>query len=184
MGWGTRPLTAAVLTLVACAMQGVAWQGGVTPPPVREAPVPETPLLTDVETGVLYWVNAERIQRGLRPLKQAEDLAVIARAFSRDMVARGFFGHTDPDGHSVTHRVERGGINWRGVAENIARNRGYADPAHAAVTEWMKSEGHRRNILDDGYRETGVGVAIAADQTYYFTQVFLTRGTPPGIPGN
>ena len=60
-----------------------------------------------------------------------------------------------------------------------------ADIRHVAVEEaeaetlfddWMSSEGHRENILDDRFQETGLGVWVAPDKTVYFTQIFMTRG--------
>ncbi len=60
------------------------------------------------------------------------------------------------------------------IGENVARNRGYDDPVAIAVEGWMKSRGHRRNILGK-YDVTGVGVAEANDGTLFFTQVFAAR---------
>ena len=49
------------------------------------------------------------------------------------------------------------------------------DPAGVVVREWMKSQGHRDNILDTRFVETGIGVFVGPDRTVYFTQIFLRR---------
>lgn len=43
-----------------------------------------------------------------------------------------------------------------------------------AVDGWMKSEGHRENLLDPAFEESGVGVAIVNDYLIA-TQVFIER---------
>jgi uncharacterized protein YkwD len=44
--------------------------------------------------------------------------------------------------------------------------------AASTVRGWMGSTGHRQVILEKDYTRTGVGVAIAADDKVYITQVF------------
>lgn len=171
----------AALCCLAPVPARAAGQAGMTPRPavaVRSSttqPVVDDASLSRLEQSAIDGVNKERLEAGLPPLVLSPDLCRIARAYSRDMVERKYFSHQDPDGHMVDVRTSSAGIMWRNVGENIARNRGFKDPAEVAVREWMKSEGHRENILDNKYRETGVGVWIAPDRTVYFTQIFLTR---------
>ena len=135
--------------------------------------------LNAIEQEALDEVNAERQAAGLTPLVCTPELCRLARSDSRDMVERHFFDHQDPDGRRVNERADQAGIQWRSVGENIARNRGFKDPAAVAVREWMKSAGHRENILDARYLETGIGAWIAPDKTVYFTQVFMVRSLKP-----
>jgi uncharacterized protein YkwD len=166
------------------APAAAAAQAGITPPPARAvsvaavpAPQPESGQLSAVEQAAVDGVNRERQEAGLPPLVVSPDLCQVARAYSRKMAEGHFFDHADPAGHMVNDRTNEAGITtWQAVAENIARNRGFQDPASVAVREWMKSEGHRENILDDRFQETGLGVWVAPDKTVYFTQIFLTRG--------
>ena len=131
--------------------------------------------LDAIEQSALDGVNAERRAAGLPALVCTPELCRLARSFSRDMVERHYFGHQDPEGRRVDSRADAAGIHWRSVGENIARNRGFKDPATVAVREWMKSAGHRENILDARYLETGIGVWVSPDRTIYFTQVFILR---------
>ena len=121
-------------------------------------------------------INKHRAASGVKELTWSDDAAKVARLHSQNMADMKFFGHKGLDGLMVDTRAESLGIkNWRAIGENIAYNRGYEHPTEFAVECWMESSGHRRNLLDGRWKETGIGVAIAADGSYYFTQVFLLR---------
>jgi uncharacterized protein YkwD len=92
------------------------------------------------------------------------------------MAGRNFFAHTDHQGRNVMTRASAGGVTgWSAIAENIAYNSGYDDPAAFAVERWLISAKHRENILREGFTHSGIGVARAADGRVFFTQVFVTR---------
>lgn len=132
--------------------------------------------LSDLEDQVFEAINLERRAGGLPSLRRAGDLNAVARQHSRDMVARSYFAHTSPEGDDLRQRFARSGIsNWRCIAENIAYNRGYPDPVAAVVEGWMRSPGHRRNILNRQLTESGIGVAVDEGGRTYFTQVFTAR---------
>jgi uncharacterized protein YkwD len=44
-----------------------------------------------------------------------------------------------------------------------------------AVERWMKSPKHRENLLSSRWKESGIGIAVTGNGTYYFTEVFLLR---------
>jgi uncharacterized protein YkwD len=92
------------------------------------------------------------------------------------MANRGYFSHYTPEGLGPGDRARRGGVRYGAFAENLARVRNGRAPADLAIRAWLKSPGHRRNLLDEGrvgYRYTGVGVAVAPDGTVLLSQVFL-----------
>ncbi len=126
-----------------------------------------------MEQEVLDRINAIREDRRLPELRLRKDLADTARAHSRDMAARDYFSHADLTGSQPAGRVRAAGIRFRGVAENLTMNNNPDTPAEQAVRDWMDSPGHRRNILDGAFLETGVGMAVSDDGRYYFTQLFL-----------
>lgn len=88
------------------------------------------------------------------------------------MAKRDYFDHTNPDGKSPFDRMSAAGYQYRSAAENIAA--GYRD-AEAVVQGWMNSEGHRKNIMNCGLTEIGVGYATGGKYGTYWTQNF---GTP------
>ena len=118
--------------------------------------------------------DARRNEGSLRPLVHSDVLAEIAREHSQDMARNDYLGHDDSRGHGPDWRVRQRGIRYRSVAENVAENRGWEDPVARAVDGWLRSPGHRRNIMDRGLTESGVGIALDPESgTLYFTQLFL-----------
>jgi len=128
------------------------------------------------ERAAFELLNQKRAENGLKPLVWSNEVAAIARLHSQSMAANKFFSHRGLDGSMVSDRADRSGLTkWRSIGENIAFNRGYKDPIEMAVKLWMESTSHRHNLLSDSWKESAVGVAIAADGSYYLKQVFLTR---------
>ncbi len=121
-------------------------------------------------------LNQKRIANGLQALAWNEQLATIARLHSQNMAKFNFFSHRGLDDKMVSDRADAEGLSkWRAIGENIAFNRGYEDPIGKAVQLWLDSTSHRRNLLDSNWKETAVGIAVAADGSYYLTQVFLKK---------
>jgi uncharacterized protein YkwD len=121
-------------------------------------------------------INAERRARGESSLAWDAELTRMARLHSENMARQNFFDHTNPQGENMTMRARACGVcGWSAIAENIAYNSGYDDPAAFAVERWLASPKHRANMLRDGFTHSGVGVARAADGRVFFTQVFVTR---------
>lgn len=121
-------------------------------------------------------INDQRTAIGLQPLIWSDEAARVARVHSENMANFKFFSHEGLDGKMVNDRADAFGVNkWKAIGENIAYNRGYKNPIEFAVECWMKSTGHRENILNGRWKEAGIGIAITAEGDYYFTQVFLDR---------
>ncbi|QNP69950.1 CAP domain-containing protein [Streptomyces roseirectus] len=116
---------------------------------------------------VLVLVNEERAKVGCSPLAANSALADLARKFSEDMAARGFFDHTDPDGKSPWDRAAAAGVGDL-AGENIAR--GQADAA-SVMEAWMNSPGHKANILNCDFKTLGVGVHFGSGGPWW-TQDF------------
>ncbi len=130
----------------------------------------------DLEKQVFNLLNSQRAAKNLPALEWNDEVARIARMHSENMAKYKFFSHTGLDGTMVNDRADLCGVNrWKAIGENIAYNRGYEKPAEFAVERWMLSNSHRENILNNRWKESAVGVAIANDGSFYFTQVFLLR---------
>ncbi|MBV8855749.1 MAG: CAP domain-containing protein [Acidobacteria bacterium] len=121
-------------------------------------------------------INRERQRMGLSPLAWDGDLVRLARYHSQNMARGGYLSHVERDGLDLKGRAQALGLHgWKTLGENIAYNQGYDDPTAFAVERWMISQQHRENALSPEYTHAGVGIARAADGTYYFTQVFMRR---------
>jgi uncharacterized protein YkwD len=130
----------------------------------------------EFEKEVFRLINEKRAAAGLLKIVWSDDVARIARLHSRNMAALDFFGHKGADGKTVDERADQLGVRkWQAIGENIAFIRGFKNPLETAVEKWMQSPGHRENLLNPRWKETGIGIGITDDGTFYFTQVFLDR---------
>jgi uncharacterized protein YkwD len=136
-------------------------------------PTPSDRLeFAEIQRTIHEMVNQHRQSLGLRPLTLVPLISEQAEAHSRDMASgRAAFGH---DGFKTrTERIAQR-LSHKGSAENVASNRGFANPAREAVIGWLNSPGHRKNI-EGQYELTGIGIAKNEGGEYYFTQIFLHR---------
>lgn len=140
------------------------------------APAPGAgPSASDAETDVVRRVYAIRAEHMRPPLRVDLDLARIAREYSCALLARGALSHTGVDGTTVSDRIRAAGKTFIAVGENLASSTDTREPVAAAMKGWMRSVGHRENILRPDFTDTGVGICHDGT-TYYFTQVFLRPG--------
>jgi uncharacterized protein YkwD len=128
-----------------------------------------------LERSAFKRINEARSDHGLPPLAWDAELCRLARAHSEDMGRRGYFDHETPEGLRPKERARASGYRFRVIAENIAYNKGYQDPAGLAVSRWMKSSGHRENILYQAFQYSAVGSYVSSDGTVFLTQVFVSR---------
>jgi uncharacterized protein YkwD len=110
----------------------------------------------------LCLLNAERRRHGARPLRHNGRLARASRVHSRVMTSRRVFAHATRYDGAVGHRVRRAGYlrgvrRWM-VGENIGWGSGRLDTPRSMMVAWMRSPGHRANILNGRYREVGIGI--------------------------
>ena len=125
--------------------------------------------VAQVKQATLCLLNAERRSHGLARLRSDGQLAKAARRFSALMVADRFFDHVSPAGSTLSSRVRRtsylrGRVRSWSLGENLAWGAGKRATPRSIVDAWMKSPGHRANILDERFRHIGVGVVIGAPQ--------------------
>ncbi|WP_255259580.1 CAP domain-containing protein [Lentibacillus sp. CBA3610] len=125
------------------------------------------------EKEVVKLVNDEREKRDLEPLEMDNRLSSLARKKSQDMADNNYFSHTSPTYGSPFDMMEQFDFTFRLAGENIAA--GQRSPEQV-VEGWMNSEGHRENILKEGFTHIGVGYVEADGLKYgtYWTQMFMT----------
>ncbi len=131
---------------------------------------------TAIERIAFQLTNEARLANGLVPLAWDAELCRLARLHSEDMSRRGFFDHETPEGLRPKDRARVAGVlGFRVIAENIAYNKGYENPAALAVDRWMNSSGHRANILYYRFQYSAIGSYVASDGSVYLTQIFISR---------
>lgn len=99
--------------------------------------------------------NIERSKNGLPALAYNGRLASSAYAKAQDMLAKGYWAHTSPDGLSPWTFVSATGYAYVAVGENLARD---FSTDGGVMAGWMGSAGHRANVLNPGYRDIGIAV--------------------------
>lgn len=128
---------------------------------------PQRVSMSVARHATLCLINAERRKRGLRPLRHNARLAKAASRHARDMTRRKYFSHTSRGGSTFVDRILKARYvrSRRGrwvLGENLAWGSGrYATPA-SIVRSWMRSPGHRRNILDRRFRDIGIALVRRA----------------------
>jgi len=125
---------------------------------------PKAANVVQVRAATLCLINAQRARSGLQPLTENPMLQRAAELHSLDMATRDFFEHQNPDGVQPDARIVRQGYPPILVGENLAWGETVKSSPAVIVSMWMKSPGHRANILEPGYREIGIGMAYDAPE--------------------
>lgn len=161
---GRASLCVVLLALLALAALPVAPASAAARCPGARV-VPTARTLDAARAATTCLVNRERTKRGLRMLGTNASLQSSADAYAHDMVRRSFFAHVSPTGETLTERIRQetryltGALRWE-IGENLAWGTGSLATPAQIVAGWMRSPGHRRNILHPAFREMGLGVAL------------------------
>ena len=112
------------------------------------------------ELQLLNLINSARQSKNLAGLNFNGTLNNIALSRSKDMINRGYFSHTTPEGKNIFIILQENGVGYTLAGENIY----YSNPpsnasAEAAFKTWMGSQMHRANILSPNYSQIGIGIA-------------------------
>jgi uncharacterized protein YkwD len=139
--------------------------------PIEARPATARVSQPKVATAIHECANRHRRAAGLAPLRRSGVLAAAARLQARNMARHRFFDHTDQLGRGPLERVQIFDRQRRFslVGENIAA--GYTSAA-VACAGWMRSPGHRANILRASYTAIGGGFARGGEYGRYYVQVF------------
>ena len=143
-------------------------------PSMTSTPAPDnmTPAtMSEDEKKLLNLINNERAKAGLAALTADPELMDVARLKAKDMVENNYFSHQSPKYGSPFDMMKQFGISFRTAGENIAGN----STEEGAVTAWMNSEGHRKNILSGNFNYTGVGIYNSPKYGKVFVQMFIGR---------
>jgi len=132
----------------------------------------DTPLESST---ILQEVNQKRKESETVRLEENKDLSLIAEKKLDDMLERNYFDHTSPTGEEIDAIATDVGYEFIIIGENLIRGR-FKDEKDV-VQAWMESPGHRENILNENYLETGVASRYGKlNETKMFVsvQVFAT----------
>ncbi|MDT0682228.1 CAP domain-containing protein [Roseicyclus sp. F158] len=113
-------------------------------------------------------LQAIRTRQGLPALVHEPRLSRAAMSHACWMARTDTLSHRGAGRSQMTDRIEGAGYAHSGAAENIAR--GY-DAPEEVLTAWMRSSGHRRNLLNRSLTEYGLGYAVAPNGRPYWVIV-------------
>jgi uncharacterized protein YkwD len=164
-----KPGVAITLAVAAIGLFGIQVMPRVTAARVADADgcpasgrVPSRADLTTPRVAILCLLNRERARYGLPALRQNAVLELASQRHSEDMGTRNYFEHDTPEGVDIAARTHSAGYAATGVwvGENIYWGEEVLSTPVEAVEAWMKSPGHRENILRPQFTEVGVGVGF------------------------
>jgi len=106
--------------------------------------------------------NAEREQRGLPTLRWDDTLYRAANNHAREMAQRESISHQYPGEAELAARGKLVGAHFSVISENVAE----APTAEWIHDAWMKSPGHRKNLLDPEVDSVAIRVLRRDGQLY------------------
>ncbi|MDT4993040.1 MAG: hypothetical protein QOH97_2932 [Actinoplanes sp.] len=121
-----------------------------------------------LQSDVVSWTNHQRVKSGCKALSLNAGLTRAGRDHSAWMARTGTFSHIGSGGSAFDARIRTAGYR-KPSAENIAM--GYRTGADV-VNAFMKSPGHRANILNCQSKTVGVGAVYSTNGTPYYTEDF------------
>jgi uncharacterized protein YkwD len=159
----TQAVTAPVKATTKATTKTVTTKTVTTKPPAVAPPATQGSVTSrqDLAAAVASATNAQRAAAGLAPL--AYRSCSVPAAWAVHMASAGSLTHNS----MMTVLSSCGGTTTAG--ENIAA--GYTSVS-AVTSGWMNSPGHKANILNANFKIISVGVAQAANGTYYWVEDF------------
>jgi uncharacterized YkwD family protein len=127
--------------------------------------------LSEDEQKLLELVNKARAEEGLEALSVDEKLMKVARTKAKDMIENGYFSHQSPTYGSPFDMMRQFDNAFKSAGENIAGNK----TVEGAFKAWMASDSHKKNILNSGFKVTGIGIENSATYGKVFVQQFIGR---------
>jgi uncharacterized protein YkwD len=108
---------------------------------------------------IITITNRERRQGNLPPLKVDRACTLAITGHVHDMARARYLSHQGRDGRGASERYRRYKPAGRGAGENIAYNT--YGTGESFMRQWLRSPGHRENILSPVYK--GIGVSVQAN---------------------
>ncbi len=126
---------------------------------------------TKAEQSLLRYTNLARSEHKMPALTEVSHLTVVAQRHAINMAKQQEMNHK-LDEKGVKDRLDLVEYQYAAFGENIAA--GYRNPKET-VKGWMKSPGHRKNLLDEagyGFTQIGLGAHQGTNGVWYCCQVF------------
>lgn len=161
-----RPHRLALIASLVGALVLVA--GPVVQPPAADAGTAET-----MEASILSWINADRVARGLVPLRLHPGLVKLAGDRAAKMASTGELKHAS----CLSCLLDARGIQWYMNGEVISYTSWPwgSEAAKSMYESWKRSSIHFGMLMSNRFNYLGVGVAYRSANKTTWGSVVLTE---------
>ena len=121
----------------------------------------------DAEARIFAALNQSRADAGVPPLKLDPKLTEAARKHSLMLAKRHVLSHQFPGEPPLTERLRAAGLIFTAAAENVGMNTELSD----VNDMFLRSPGHRTNMLNPAYDAGGIGI-VHVGASYWVTEDF------------
>lgn len=111
------------------------------------------PLISEGE--VFRLINNVRTKNDITPLTLNNKLTQAAINKVKYLAKNDYFNHSSKDGKTFSSWIKDTEYEYSFIGENLAQ--GFSD-SESIIKAWLKSPGHRENILNNNFTETGIAV--------------------------
>lgn len=114
---------------------------------------------TDISgSSLLKQTNEVRSENGAPQLEYNDLLGEAAQDKADDMAKRDYWSHNTPDGKQPWQFINEEGYRYSVASENLAFG---FNSASEAIDAWMKSDSHRKAMLDATVDDVGFGISTS-----------------------
>ena len=143
----------------------------------------------DLETLLDSLAKSARLSKNRKAVVSSPEFKMLARAQAIDMVLGDYVGHRSLKGYSFHARFAAFASEsefYPARGENAARERSGGTPGEAKARrlfdQWLRSSGHRRNLLSPSFDYVSSGVVQKGDHLYA-VQVFWREKPAEEVSG-
>lgn len=153
------------------------------PPSSKQIAIEKIPISTEemntLKSQIHSLTNLSRSQNNLPNLTLDQALSNIAKSRSEEMIDKNYFSHTSPSGCDIGCLIKNSGYRTLSWGENLALSESYRsytlpELSQTFVSNWLKSDTHRDNLLSKKFTHHGIGIATSGDKII-ITVVFAAQ---------
>lgn len=179
----TIPATTTPQTTQATTSENELNTPNESPSPTKQIEIERLPISTKeldtIKNQIHSLTNLSRSQNKLPNLILDSTLSNIAKDRSQEMIDRNYFSHTSPSGCDISCHIKNSGYRTMAWGENLALSNDYhlytlSELSQTFISDWLKSDTHRDNLLSRKFTHHGIGIATSGDKII-ITVVFAAQ---------
>ena len=113
-------------------------------------------ILAQQERELNSLISEFRENNDLVQLQNNQHLIQSSQLRSEDMLANNYFSHEGPNNHDFAYFLKQADYSYKTAGENLAM--GFSN-AKSVMQAWINSPLHYQNLIDSGFKETGISIA-------------------------